>query len=200
MTKPKFNNTPNNHFRFQYHTTHGNSGGDFWISRAIAVVGIVFVMVENTMKILITKRSDKMMDEAGKYGLPCGYLDWDETAFDAMVREIYEETSLYLPYYENYLFSNNNKQPFTFHDRPDRDKRQNVSLIYLSVYNMNARPDLFPVDILKYKDHETAEVQWMDIQDFYNIYEAEYQWAFKHNETINEAIKYFNNIDTIKHE
>lgn len=183
MTEPKFNNKPNR---------------QIWISRAIAVVGIVFVIVENSMKVLITKRSDKMMDEAGKHGMPCGYLDWNEKAFDAMVREVYEETSLYLPDYKDYLVNNNNEKPFTIHDTPDRDRRQNVSLIYLSVYNMSARPDLFPVDILNYKDNETAEVQWMTLSDFYLKYNYEYTWAFNHNETLIEAVKHFNEIDSTK--
>jgi len=197
MTKPKFNNTPNNHFRFQYHTTHGNSGADFWISRAVAVVGIVFAITLDGMKVLIAKRSNKMMDEAGKHGIPCGYLDWDETTFDAMTREVYEETSLYLPDYKDYLVTNNDEKPFTIHDNP-ANNRQNVSLLFLSVYNFSPRMDLFPVDIEQYKDKETSEVQWITLKDFYLKYDHEYQWAFNHNETIKEAVKHFNRIDSTK--
>ena len=36
----------------------------------------------------------------------------------------------------------------------------------------------------KYTDKETALVKWMSLMDFYNKYE----WAFKHNETIKEAL------------
>jgi len=157
----------------------------------MAVVGIVFILVDNTMKVLIVKRYKNMLDEAGKYGIPCGYLDWDESAFEAMTREVYEETSLYLPDYENYLVYNNKKQPIIIRDSHENN-RQNVSLIYLSVFNMNSRPDLFPDHILNFTNKETEKVEWMKITDFYLRYEKEYKWAFNHNETIKEALKHFN--------
>jgi 8-oxo-dGTP pyrophosphatase MutT (NUDIX family) len=179
MTKPKFNNKPNRHL---------------WVSRAVAVVGIVFAITPDGMKVLIAKRSENMMDEACKYGIPCGYLDWEETTFEAMTREVYEETSLYLPDYKNFLIRNNNEKPFTIHDNP-ANNRQNVSLLFLSVYNFMPRMDLFPIEIEKYKDRETDEVKWLPLKDFYIQYDQEYQWAFNHNETIKEAVKFFNSID-----
>lgn len=191
MEKPKFNNTPNDHIIVRHITNQGSHKIDAWVSRSVAVVGIVFIIVENTMKVLIGKRSKNMLDEAGKYGIPCGYLDWDESAFEAMTREVYEETSLYLPEYKDYLIYNNCEQPILIRDNPTNN-RQNVSLIYLSVYNMNDRPDLFPNHVLNYSDKETEKVEWMKIVDFYLKYEKEYQWAFNHNETIKVAIKHFN--------
>jgi 8-oxo-dGTP pyrophosphatase MutT (NUDIX family) len=182
MTKPKFNNKPNKHL---------------WVSRAVAVVGIVFAITLDGMKVLIAKRSDKMMDEAGKYGIPCGYLDWNETTFDGMTREVYEETSLYLPDHAYHLVTNNNKIPFTIHDSP-ANNRQNVSLLFLSVYNFSPRMDMFPVDIEQYTNEETSEVKWISLTDFYLKYDHEYEWAFNHNETIKEAVKHFNRIDSAK--
>lgn len=180
--KPKFNNKPNRHI---------------WVSRAVAVVGVVFAITLDGMKVLIAKRSENMMDEAGKYGIPCGYLDWNETTFEGMTREVYEETSLYLPDYQLYLVNGDNTKPFTIHDSP-ANNRQNVSLLFLSIYNFSPRMDLFPSDIEQYKNEETSEVKWMSIQEFYLKYDQEYQWAFNHNETIKEAVKYFNKIDGAK--
>jgi ADP-ribose pyrophosphatase YjhB (NUDIX family) len=177
MNIPKFNNIPNQHV-------------DFWISRAVAVVGVVFATP--LLQVLTTTRTKGMRDEAGKHGLPCGYLDWNENGFEAMVREVFEETSLYLPDYKDYLINNNNEKPFTVHDSPSRDARQNVSLIYLSAYDFHDAMDKFPVDIEGYKDKETAEVRWMSFIDFFNKYEREYEWAFRHNETIREALSFFN--------
>ena len=189
--KPKFNNTQNEHIVFRHITNQGSYKVDAWISRSVAVVGIVFILVENTMKVLIAKRSKNMLDEAGKYGIPCGYLDWGETAFEAMTREVYEETSLYLPEYKDYLIYNNKEQPIMFRDNPTNN-RQNVSLIYLSVFDLNKSPDLFPDHILNYSNKETEKVEWMKISDFYLRYETEYKWAFNHNKTIKEALKHFN--------
>jgi 8-oxo-dGTP pyrophosphatase MutT (NUDIX family) len=194
MDKPVFKNKPNEHIIIRHEFKNTINTIDYWISRAVAVVGIVFVIpLVGGIQTLITRRTMEMPDEAGKFGLPCGYLDFDETGYDAMVREVYEETSLYLPKYKKYLVLNNNEQPFTVHDKPSRDSRQNVSLIYLSVYDFHEAMDQFPLDILKYTDKETSEVKWMLLTDFYCKFDREYEWAFKHNETIKEALIFFNN-------
>jgi 8-oxo-dGTP pyrophosphatase MutT (NUDIX family) len=189
----KFNNTPNGRIQLRLQTNKENTELDYWICRAVAVVGVVFTMpLVGGIQVLTTKRSMEMRDEAGKYGVPCGYLDWDESGYDGMVREIYEETSLYLPDYEKFLVRNNNKMPFTIHDNPKKDNRQNVSLIYYSMYDFHEEMQLFPTFIEKYTDRETAEVRWMSLIDFYNKYDHEYEWAFRHNETIKEALQAFN--------
>lgn len=193
MDKPKFNNKPNPHVINK--VIEGNMyvvNHDYFISRAIAVVGVVFIsVVGKNMSVLVTKRSEKMRDEAGKYGVPCGYLDWGETLYEAMVREVYEETSLYLPDYEEFLVTNNNKKSFTVHDEPS-DNRQNVSHIFLSIYDFNENVSKVPTEVESYKDKETAEVMWMSLLDFYQKYDAEYSWAFNHNETIKDAVKFYN--------
>jgi 8-oxo-dGTP pyrophosphatase MutT (NUDIX family) len=194
MEKPKFKNIPNDHVTFGFHSPHSGISvrQDYFISRAVAVVGVVFIsIVGDNMRVLVTKRSEKMRDEAGKYGVPCGYLDWNETLYDAMVREVYEETSLYLPNYEEFLVTNNNKKSFTVHDKPT-DNRQNVSHIFLSVYDFNKNVSNVPTEIESYKDKETAEVMWMSLLEFYQKYDTEYSWAFNHNETIKDALKFYN--------
>jgi len=179
MTKPKFKNRPNPHL-------------DIWISRAPAVVGIIFAFgVEGGSRVLVIKRSDKMPDEPNKYGAPSGYLDWDESGFEAMTREVYEETSLYLPNYDPFLIFNNYEQPFYVHSDPTTDTLQNVSLTYVMVYDFHKEPDFFPADIEKYEDFETAKVEWLKLQDFYN---TQYEWAFNHNKRIEMALRYYNKI------
>ncbi|MFA5366349.1 MAG: NUDIX domain-containing protein [Dehalococcoidia bacterium] len=197
--KPKFNNTPNEHVVLIQESTIKRTVLDYWISRAVAVVGVVFSNpFDGGMQVLTVKRSAEMRDEAGKWGLPCGYLDWNENGYEGMVREVYEETSLYLPNYQKYLI-NNNEKPFTVHDSPNRDARQNVSLIYLSVYDFHNETVEFPLYIEKYTDKETAEVKWMPMLDFFGKYEREYEWSFRHNETIREALEFFNrNFERVK--
>jgi 8-oxo-dGTP diphosphatase len=201
--KPKFNNIPNEHVVLIHDTGKNRMVLDYWISRAVAVVGVVFALpLVGEMQILTIKRSTSMRDEPGKHGLPCGYLDWNENGYDAMIREVYEETSFYLPNYEKYLIGDNNKKPFTIHDSPSRDARQNVSLIFLSVYDFHEAMDKFPLHIEKYTDKETAEVKWMPFTNFFGRYEREYEWSFRHNETIKEAfgwwIAHYNTLKDIK--
>lgn len=191
---PKFNNKPNAHVKYYYSDGQGLTvSQDFFVGRANAVVGVVFVIIDDgIMNVLISKRSDKMRDEAGKVGVPCGYLDWNETRYEAMIREVHEETSLYLPDYEKYLIFNNNEEPFKIKDKPSEDKRQNISHIYLSVYDFRAEnANKFPADIEKFTCKETAWVKWLTMTEFFCTY-MNYEWAFHHDETIMSAIEYFN--------
>ena len=187
--KPIFNNTPNEHFRMSYQTPQANLELDYWISRAPAVVGIVFAFgVEGGSRVLVIKRSAKMRDEPLKYGAPSGYLDWDENGFEAMTREVYEETGMYLPDYSPFLIFDNDEQPFYVHTDPLTDKNQNISLTYRMVYDFSRESDFFPQEIEKYKDGETQQVLWLRLQDFYN---SQYDWAFNHNNRIEMAMRYY---------
>ena len=167
-TPKKFNNTENGRIQLKLRTGKEKTEIDYWIHRAVAVVGVVFAIKNNNMHVLITKRSDKMRDEPNKHCVPCGYLDWDETCFDAMHREVYEETNLYLPDYKDYLVYNNKQQPIYIKDSPS-DNRQNVSMIYLSVYNFNSRPDLFPNGIESSTNSEVKLIKWMPLLELLNI-------------------------------
>lgn len=193
MKAPKFNNIPNERIQIRYQSKNGIVSLDYFISRAIAVVGVVFAIIDDgIMNVLISKRSEKMRDEAGKIGVPCGYLDWQETLHEAMMREVYEETSMYLPDYDKYLLFNNNGEPFKTKDKPKEDKRQNVSHIYLSVYDFRGEnADKFPVDVVKFSCKETAWVKWFTMSEFFTTY-MNYEWAFQHDETIRLALDFFN--------
>ena len=105
------------------------NGKEYWISRSVAVVGIVFAIKDHIVYTLVTKRSS-IMDQPHKLCVPCGYLDWDESCYEAMLREVYEETSLYLPdYKDNIVEGFWNKIPFSVLDNPAKDARQNVSYV-----------------------------------------------------------------------
>lgn len=189
--KPKFNNIPNEYLMLQIDNGINKFKRDIWISRAPAVVGIIFTFgIVGGSRVLVIKRSKKMREEPNKFGAPSGYLDWDETGFDGMIREVYEETSMYLPDYDPFLMFNNNREPFFVQCDPKKDKNQNISLTYVLAFDFSNNPDFFPIDIEKYTDSETALVEWLNLQDFYN---EKREWAFNHDERIVMAHKYFNN-------
>ena len=201
MSAPKFNNTPNEHIQLRYKTSnHGNIGLDYWVSRAPAVVGVVIATCSDLvgtihnnyaiMNFLITKRSSNMRDEPNKFGVPCGYLDWDETGYMGMVREVYEETSLYLPDYEKFKVFDNFKQPYFIQTDPAEDKHQNISLMYVTVLDFKNDLDSFPQYVSQYKDKETAEVRWMNLYEFHN---SNLEWAFNHDKRIMGALNYYMN-------
>ena len=55
------------------------------------------------------------------WALPGGYVDQDETTFDAALRELQEETGLVA---ETAEF-------FGFYDNPSRDPKQNINFVYV---------------------------------------------------------------------
>jgi ADP-ribose pyrophosphatase YjhB (NUDIX family) len=199
MEAPKFNNKPNQHVRYHYTDGCGlNINQDFFIGRSTAVVGVVFAYTIDGMYVLTAKRSKKMRDEPGKHGIPCGYLDWNETRREAMIREVYEETSMYLPEYDKYLLYNNEGKSIISKDNPAQDKRQNITEIYLSVFDFTEAMDKFPIDIENFHCKETEFVRWIKFETFYATCQN-YQWAFHHDETIKSVVAFYSKIkDNIK--
>lgn len=194
MTNPIFKNKPNEHIVYYYDSQTGiKVKQDFWHSRSNAVDAFIFAAcnkIENGMvHVLIIKRSKTMRDEPNKFGVPCGYLDWDETLHEAMIREVYEETSLYLPDYEKYLIFDNNKKPFFIDDDPKSNKRQNVVSNFVTMLHFEDDVDSFPKFIEGFKSNETAEVMWMPLKEFQTVYR---EWAFNQNLRVMPALAFFN--------
>lgn len=67
---------------------------EYWISRSVAVTGLIVVENPDTkeLEFLLERRGPGCPDNIGKLCSVCGYLDWDETLEDAIIRETYEET------------------------------------------------------------------------------------------------------------
>lgn len=91
-------------------------------------------------KIMITKRAS-FLTSPGKYALPGGFLDRDETTREGVLREVLEETG-----YTGEIVS-----LFKITDEPDRNEdRQNVTFTYL----VNA------LDKIQEPDKEVSETKW----------------------------------------
>jgi NADH pyrophosphatase NudC (nudix superfamily) len=91
MTSPQFANRQNP-------KVYTQTGQQVYLSRACSVVAEVclYEVTQAKWYILLVKRGEACPDFQGDWCLPCGYLDWDETLYQAMIREVYEETGLYL--------------------------------------------------------------------------------------------------------
>jgi ADP-ribose pyrophosphatase YjhB (NUDIX family) len=152
------------------------NGREFWISRSIAVVAFVVATDENgTSWILATQRGKGTPDPeyVGKWCLPCGYLEYDETMDEAVIREVKEETGVTLnPDRLNFL---------NFNADPKSDKRQNVTFRYIAWVNYNeALAEL----TTKYSEKdEVMEVRFIPLNDI-----KEYSWAFNHQNLIEELV------------
>lgn len=185
MTKlKKFHHRVNEHLSFSF--TSPESGikikKNVFLSRSVALVGLILAITDDGFKVLIEKRSKTMMDSPSKVGLPCGYLDWEETLHSGMMREVYEETSFFMPDYEGSVIYDNDKLPFHIIDDP-KSNRQNISLVFISIYDFSKTPHTFPHDVEKFKCKETEWVKWENVDYALAPYNT-YDWAFDHDKLI----------------
>ena len=138
----KFNNRPNQ---------------CVWISRAVAVLGIPFFQHKERVYVPLGQRSKLCPDEVGKFGLPGGYLDWDESASEALIREVWEELGLNLLALGE-PSAGSLEQPYYVFSDPTRNPKQNVSLRFHFTYLVDELPALTGSD-------ESENVQWVLVED-----------------------------------
>jgi 8-oxo-dGTP pyrophosphatase MutT (NUDIX family) len=167
-------------------------GRKIWNGRNIAVVGVFgCITPDNEVYVLIEKRgTNPNLDKQGMWCLPCGYLDWDETAEEAIARESWEEVGLDLEQMlkEHTIYSHNLRKPWDVKSKPD-ENRQNVTLRYGAIWKVNTLPKLIANNDCE--PNEIAEAVWANIGtadnfDFFAL--DKYNFAFNHKEVIR---KYF---------
>ena len=143
-----------------------NNGKIHWVSRSL--VTIAFVTWRG--KILIVKRGESVT-ETGKWCLPCGYVDYDETIEESIGREIWEETGIDV---RNFIDINSLK-PVGIFSHPI-GKKQNIHMDYIINLKDSDEPkiDTSIIDTL-----ETTDVKWISFDEV-----GSYQFAFKHEEKI----------------
>lgn len=161
-------------------------GDEVWDSRSVVVVGMILMRHEGEIYVLIGKRGEAFPNEVGKWCLPCGYLDWDETCEEAVFREIYEETGLNInkamSQYEVLVDQVN--YPWKINSIPDGET-QNVSLHYALYMDtkINMHRDKASLPELSIENNpelgEVDEVKWIRVEDL-----ALYDMAFNHDKTI----------------
>lgn len=128
---------------------------------------VVHAIVEMDGKLLLEKRTGDML-ETGKWGLPSGYLNRDETAAEGIIREVKEETGWDCEIIS--LFRINSKP-----DRPHED-RQNVVIEFL----------VRPLKKTGEPDAESSKVEWIPIDKLIPLSD----FAFDHGESIGLYLTY----------
>ncbi len=129
---------------------------------------VVHAIVEKDGKILLAKRAPTLSLEAGKWALPGGFLDRDETAEQAVLRELKEETG-----WEGEVIS-----LFRINTNPHRphEDRQNVALDFI----------IRPTKSTGLRDEESTEITWTPIDAFPPLK----TFAFDHGESIALFLKH----------
>lgn len=124
-------------------------------------------LVIQSGKILLVKRAASL-SEGGKYALPGGFLERDETTLQGALRELKEETG----------YDGRHGQLFAICDQPNRPRedRQNVTFIY--VFEVGDRTGQ--------ADAEITTVEWFDL----NALPTDDQIAFDHARHIKLFLSY----------
>ncbi len=122
---------------------------------------VVDAIIVNRGKILLIKRAAHLSN-GGKWAIPGGFLDRDETCEQAVVREVKEETGLIAK----------STKLFKITDDPNRknEDRQNVAFIY------EVKAD----GKINFDPKEVEDAKWFDI----NNLPREEEFAFDHFEII----------------
>jgi 8-oxo-dGTP pyrophosphatase MutT (NUDIX family) len=143
----------------------------YWISRSCGVGGVIYYPYEESYKILIVKRGKGSEDYPGLWCLPSGYIDFDETAEQALVREIEEET--------NYIVDQEFFELFHINSSPTAN-RQNITIYYKmeSLYEPKKSDKI----VNGGEEDEIEEVRWIDFDEI-----NDYEFAFDGNKIIEKA-------------
>ena len=160
---PRFKNTENEDVILP-------DGRKVWLSRSCAVVAnIWYIGLDSKPYVLMGKRGKGCPDEVGKWVLPCGYLDYNETLSEAAAREVYEETGLdvkgislsddYVTIWDNI---NVGGQPYMVNSTPRDDSKQNVTHYFGLVFSGSDFPKL-STDYCA--PDEVEELKWIHYGD-----------------------------------
>ena len=140
-----------------------------WFSRSVAVVSFIFCKnKEGKWYVLASQRGKGTPDPefVGCWNCECGYLDWNETLAQAARRECEEETGVNI--------DEDNFQFIKINDDPDSDKRQNITVHYLVVFDDKTTDEF----TFSHKDNEKDEVDGIKFIEVDKI--DDYKWAFNH--------------------
>ena len=127
-------------------------------------------LVEKDGCLLLGKRRADMM-EGGKWGLPGGFLDRDETLEQCVLREVLEETGWKAKIVSLFRINSNPNRP--------KEDRQNVAFDFI----------VFPLEKISHGDNESTKIEWAPIEKLWNLD----LFAFDHGESIKKYLEYRKN-------
>ena len=127
---------------------------------------VVHAVVERDGRLLLVKRAPNL-SEGGKWGLPGGFLDRDETVANGVLRELFEETG----------WTGRVVSLLRVNSRPDRpyENRQNVAFDFV----------IEPLEKQGEPDAESSDVQWMMLEHVLSL-----DLAFDHMETVRSYVDF----------
>ncbi len=150
-------------------------GKTYWYSRAIVCLSAIFCEDKNhNTYILANQRGTATNKEVGKWNLPVGYLDFDETTAQCAAREVFEETGLRINYKSLRLKNINSK--------PDK-YGQDVGFRYYAKLPGNI--EQYALTTKNMEKNEVIVAKWINLKEIDN-----YEWAWNHRVLIKEIGSY----------
>lgn len=153
-------------------------GKIIWYSRSVAAALFVFAKDEHdNLYVLANKRGIGTPDFQGYWNCVCGYLDYNESAEQASIRECMEETGINVPI---------DKLRLVGVESSPSANRQNITIRYMALMDevLSKDSSLMKFDLSNNEENEVEEVRWINVDDI-----ELYDWAFNHNERIKEIIE-----------
>jgi 8-oxo-dGTP diphosphatase len=135
----------------------------------VTVDAVVFAYIEKKLNVLLIKRAFKPF--LNKWALPGGFMNDDETADEAVIRKLKEETNVELNYLE---------QLFTFTDVKRDPRERIISLAYYVLIN--------PTNQNLGTNIHAKEVKWVPLKDAVNL-----PIAFDHFQILSYALERLQN-------
>lgn len=135
--------------------TSVEDGKEYWIGRSVAVSAFIFKNINNELHVLTEIRGSGMHDFPGKRCVPCGYINWGETAPEACSREVYEETGLVIDN-KDWVLAGVNSNP--------NANRENISIHY--THFMTDDKDTLSISNDRGGDkNEVEKLEWVPVDD-----------------------------------
>ena len=129
---------------------------------SVTVDVVIFTLREGDLQVLLVKRKHPPYE--GRWAIPGGYVEADESLADAAARELFEETHVQGMHIEQF---------YTFGE-PLRDPRGRViTVAYLA---------LLPAPVAVEAGDDAAEAQWISVANLPAL-------AFDHNQIVEHALQ-----------
>ena len=165
----KFSKNPYN-FPFRWH------GKTLWYSRSFAVSAFIFCRnSEGEWCVLANKRGKGAADFNHMWNCIAGYIDFNERAEEAAVREIREECKINI--------DEDEVQFYKLISCPSENHQNIVARFFAKIEDKTTDSELFAIsaDFEGGEKDEVEEVAWIPVSHIDN-----YEWAFNHKEVIAE--------------
>lgn len=150
-----------------------HEGKKYWYSRACAVLAIVeYIDKDGNKFVLANKRGQKTPDYKGMWNMPCGYIDFNESAEEAAIREVFEETGLRIRKEDLELVHVNSCSKDS--------NNQNITIRYKVTLSSDSDITL---SIDNCEPCEVEKAQWISTEHI-----NRYEWAFNHEKLIEKYV------------